>query len=83
MKKTGLLFVLFLICSPVFSQNKKKLSFKIRNLIEQQEGKIRPLYNYRGAPQSWIKTIDVNGNLITEVLYNYRKNVVILVYSFE
>lgn len=85
MKKLSLFTALiFLTFSFLYSQNKEnEVSLKIRNLIEQQEGKIRSLYKYRRASQDWIKTSNINEKYITEALFTYNKNVGILVYSYD
>ena len=67
-----------------FSQEKNdNISLEIKELIKEHEKNIRDLYTYRGAPQSWIDTDNIDDKLLFSVLKKYSKSVGILVYTYN
>lgn len=56
---------------------------EFKNIIKKHEENIRALYNYRGAPQDWIKTGNIDSKLLQSVLNKYTKQIGILVYTYD
>lgn len=82
--RTIILLIIFFKSVWSFSQvDSQDLSLEIKEMIKHHEEDIRSLYNYRGAPQSWIDTDNVDDESLYSVTERYDKNVGLLIYTYS
>ena len=81
----GFLFLLifFLTCSLEAQTSEREVTLQIEDLVRSHKENILELYRYRGAPETWIDTGNVNEDYLNKnVLSMYYKNLGILTYTY-
>lgn len=76
-------YVIFLLTIFLTSTGYCQITEKIQEVIDSHKANAKSLYNYRGAPQSWLTTENVNTEHLFQVVESYSNNVGLVIYTYQ